>query len=419
MHTVSKPERALSLTSIVWLLGLTQIVGYGTMYYTLAIVAADIASELSVPVSTVFASLSLALLAGGAAAPYAGKLIDRRGAAQIMTIGSGAAAVALAAVAVAPNLAVFVIGLMAVEIAGALVLYDAAFACIVQNGGSRRRITHLTLIAGFASTIFWPLTSSLSGLLTWREIIAVYAVLHVACCLPAHWWLARSFRARSRNTGVEPAAVEESSEAPLPQTLRRPVLLLIALGFALSGFLILGITAQMVPVLAALGLGTAGVVVSMLFGPAQVLARLINMSAGSGQHPLTITILMASLLPVSALLLWLTAPSIVGAAAFAVLFGLASGLKSIVQGTLPLALFGREAYAERLGWLASARLILTAVAPFIMAYLTDTAGVSTALLTMTAFGFVGLGLFLIVRYLRNRALSVSAPLRGRALEAVE
>lgn len=419
MHTVSKPERALSLTSIVWLLGLTQIVGYGTMYYTLAIVAADIASELSVPVSTVFASLSLALLAGGAAAPYAGKLIDRRGAAQIMTIGSGAAAVALAAVAVAPNLAVFVIGLMAVEIAGALVLYDAAFACIVQNGGSRRRITHLTLIAGFASTIFWPLTSSLSGLLTWREIIAVYAVLHVACCLPAHWWLARSFRARSRNTGVEPAAVEESSEAPLPQTLRRPVLLLIALGFALSGFLILGITAQMVPVLAALGLGTAGVVVSMLFGPAQVLARLINMSAGSGQHPLTITILMASLLPVSALLLWLTAPSIVGAAAFAVLFGLASGLKSIVQGTLPLALFGREAYAERLGWLASVRLILTAVAPFIMAYLTDTAGVSTALLTMTAFGFIGLGLFLIVRYLRNRALSVSAPLRGRALEAVE
>lgn len=419
MHTVSEPERALSLTSIVWLLGLTQIVGYGTMYYTLAIVAADIASELSVPVSTIFASLSLALLAGGAAAPYAGKLIDRRGAAQIMTIGSGAAAVALAAVAVAPNLAVFVIGLMAVEIAGALVLYDAAFACIVQSGGSRRRITHLTLIAGFASTIFWPLTSGLSGLLTWREIIAVYAVLHVACCLPAHWWLARSFRARSRNTGVEPTAAEETSETPLPQTLRRPVLLLIALGFALSGFLILGITAQMVPVLAALGLGTAGVVVSMLFGPAQVLARLINMSAGSGQHPLTITILMASLLPVSALLLWLTAPSIVGAAAFAVLFGLASGLKSIVQGTLPLALFGREAYAERLGWLASARLILTAVAPFIMAYLTDTAGVSSALLTMTAFGFIGLGLFLIVRYLRNHALSASASLRGRALEAVE
>lgn len=419
MRTAPRPEHGLSLASIVWLLGLTQIIGYGTMYYTLAIVAADIASELSVPVSTIFASLSLALLAGGAAAPYAGKLIDRRGAAQIMTIGSGAAAVALVAIAVAPNLPIFVLGLMAVEIAGALVLYDAAFACIVQGGGSRRRITHLTLIAGFASTVFWPLTSSLSGLLSWREIIAVYALLHVACCLPAHWWLTRSFRARSKNIGVEPAALEESNETPLPQTLRRPVLFLIALGFALSGFLILGITAQMVPVLAALGLGTAGVVVSMLFGPAQVLARLINMSAASGQHPLTITILMAGTLPISALLLWLTAPSVIGAAAFAVLFGLASGLKSIVQGTLPLALFGREAYAERLGWLASARLILTAIAPFIMAYLTDTAGVSTALLTMTAFGFVGLGLFLIVHYLRNRALGVAASLRGRALEAVE
>lgn len=419
MHPPSHTARELSLSSIVWLLGLTQIIGYGTMYYTLAIIASDIAAELGVPVSTVFASLSLALLAGGAAAPYAGKLIDRRGAAEMMAIGSGAAAAALAVLAFAPNIAVFVIGLMAVEIAGALVLYDAAFACIVQGGGSRRRITHLTLIAGFASTIFWPLTSALAAYLSWREITAIYAALNLLCCLPVHWWLARSFRARHKNTSVEPAAVEETSETPLPQALRRPVLVLIALGFSLSGFLILGITAQMVPVLTALGLGTAAVLVSMLFGPAQVLARVINMAAGSRQHPLTITILMASLLPISAILLWLTAPSVIGAAAFAVLFGLASGVKSIVQGTLPLALFGREAYAERLGWLASARLILTAIAPFIMAYLTDTTGVSTALLTMTAFGFLGLGLFLITRHLRNRALNAPAPLRGRALEIAE
>lgn len=417
MHPPSQTMRPPSLTSIVWLLGLTQIVGYGTMYYTLAIVASDIAAELGVPISTIFASLSLALLAGGAAAPYAGKLIDRRGAAAMMAVGSAAAAVALAALAMAPNITLFVIGLMALEIAGALALYDAAFACIVQGGGSRRRITHLTLIAGFASTIFWPLTSALTGFLSWREIIAIYAALNLLCCLPVHWWIARAHLARRQSAGIEPAAVEESNEAPLPQALRRPVLILIALGFALSGFLILGITAQMVPVLTALGLGTAGVLVSMLFGPAQVLARVVNMTAGSRQHPLTITILMAGLLPVSALVLWLTAPSVIGAAAFAVLFGFCSGLKSIVQGTLPLALFGREAYAERLGWLASARLILTAVAPFIMAYLTDTAGISSALLTMTAFGFVGLGLFLLVRYLRNRAASL--PLRGRALEIAE
>src|SRR5690606_41041988 len=62
--------------------------------------------------------------------------------------------------------------------------------------------------------------------------------------------------------------------------------------------------------------------------------------------------------------LLLTAPDLTGAFAFAIVFGLSSGLASIVQGTLPLELFGSDGYGKRLGRLTSVRLVVSSAAPF-------------------------------------------------------
>ncbi|RWQ61400.1 MAG: MFS transporter, partial [Mesorhizobium sp.] len=123
----------------------------------------------------------------------AGRWADRFGAGRVMTFGSAAAAAALVACAVAPGRVTFVLALMTMELASAFVLYSAAFVAIVQIGGAKaqRSITHLTLIAGFASTLFWPLTAALHEYLTWREVYLVFAGINVAICLPIHAWLAR------------------------------------------------------------------------------------------------------------------------------------------------------------------------------------------------------------------------------------
>lgn len=79
---------------MVWLLGLTQIIGYGTLYYGFAILVPDISAEFGWPVAWVYGALSLALLAGGIVAPFAGNRIDRHDAAKVIAFGSvgGAAA---------------------------------------------------------------------------------------------------------------------------------------------------------------------------------------------------------------------------------------------------------------------------------------------------------------------------------------
>jgi hypothetical protein len=86
----------------------------------------------------------------------------------------------------------------------------------------------------------------------------------------------------------------------------------------------------------------------------------------------------------------LTAPAAAGAVVFAVLLGFGSGLKSIVLGTLPLALFGRASYGTRLGIMAAARQVFSAIAPFAFAMLSAWGGPKLALGAVALAGSLGL-----------------------------
>lgn len=345
----------------IWALGVTQIIGYGTLYYSFSILAPGIAEEFGVAVEWIYGSISLALLAGGLISPYAGGLADKHGAARVLSIGSVAAAVSLLVCSLAGNAAVFLAGLILVELASAFVLYSTAFALLAQATGpqAQRSITYLTLIAGFASTIFWPLTTWMLQGLNWHQVYLVFAGMHVLVCLPLHLWLTRFARIAAQR----PA---EDNAAPLLEARRGGgfTFILVVLGFSLAGFVSAATLFHIVPMLGMLGLGGSGVLVATLFGPAQVASRLVNMAFGKGLPAPTLAVISAVLMPAALTVLALTAPAIAGAVAFAVIFGLGSGLFSIVSGTLPLALFGKAGFGKRLGWISLGRLGVSAVAPF-------------------------------------------------------
>lgn len=389
--TTPKAGTETSGRNIMLLLGLSQILGYGTLYYSFSILAASVAVDLGWPQSWLYGAFSAGLFLGGLAAPLVGRRIDRHGGPRVMSVGSLAAAASLLLAASAPNGWVFALAVIAMQLSGTLALYDAAFAALVQATGpsARKRITQLTLIAGFASTIFWPLTTALHELMHWRLILLGFALANLLVCLPVHLWLARQRRAITiQPSGDKPSSVVVTGSVPV--ALQGRALWLATLGFALSGFTLSAMLTQMVPVLTTLGLGTSALFVSTLFGPSQVLVRFLNMLLGAKRDPMAATLLSLVLLPLAVALLTSSAPMFIGAALFAVLLGFGSGLKSIVQGTLPLALFGAEAYGARLGFMASVRQALAAFAPFVLAALGESIGVHGALWVTVAVGIVGL-----------------------------
>jgi MFS family permease len=395
--------------SAIWALGTTQIIGYGTLYYSYSMLAPAVAEELAWSQQWVFAILSLALFASALLAPLAGHWADRFSAGRLMVPGSAAAAAALLLCALAPGRIGFAVGVLAMELASCFVLYSTAFVALVQLGGrnAQRSITHLTLIAGFASTLFWPLTAMLHEHLNWREVLTVFAGLNLAVCLPLHAWLARLSRhsASRPDPAAEPA---ESNDSRNHRSGWSPIFLLMLAGFAVEGFVLSAVLVQMVPLLAAVGLGAISVFIGTIFGPSQVASRLINMLFGSGLRQIWLALGATSSLAAGLAVLLLTAPSVPGAVAFAILFGLGSGLMSIVGGTLPLELFGRGGYGGRVGWITAARQFSAALAPFGFALMTAGLGVFPALWIDVAISVVGISAFAAIALMQYRLRRTAA-----------
>jgi predicted MFS family arabinose efflux permease len=390
--------------SAIWALGVTQIIGYGTLYYSYSMLAPAVADELAWSEQWVFAVLSVALFASALLAPFAGRWADRFGAGKLMVPGSAAAAAALLLCAVAPGRVGFATGVLAMELASCFVLYSTAFVALVQLGGrnAQRSITHLTLIAGFASTLFWPFTAMLHEHLSWREVLIVFAALNLIVCLPLHAWLAR----RSRHIREKLDETEKPTESKDSGTRQpagwSPIFLLMLPGFAVEGFVLSAVLVQMVPLLAAVGLGASSVFIGTLFGPSQVASRLVNMLFGGGLRQTWLALGATGSLAAGLATLLLTTPSILGAVAFAILFGLGSGLMSIVGGTLPLELFGRDGYGVRVGYITAARQFSSALAPFGLALMTAGMGVFSALWACVLIGAVGISAFAAIAMAQAR-----------------
>lgn len=388
--TASSPTNAAA----IWALGVTQVIGYGTLYYSFSILAPGMAATFGVAVEWIYGAISLALLAGGLISPYAGGLADRQGAARVLSFGSVASAAALVACALAGNAAMLLAGLILVELASAFVLYSTAFALLVQTTGpqAQRSITLLTLIAGFASTIFWPLTTWMLQALDWRQVYFVFAAMHIVVCLPLHLWLTRFARFAAARP-LPPSAAPE----PAQGTANGSTFGLVVLGFSLVGFVSAATLFHLVPLLGMLGLGAGGVLVATLFGPAQVASRLINMAFGRDLPAPTLAVISAVFIPAALGVLALTAPSISGAIAFAIVLGLGSGLFSIVAGTLPLALFGQAGFGKRLGWISLGRLCLSAVAPFALSVALGAIGPRPSVWILAGTGLCCVAVFAEIR----------------------
>lgn len=389
-------------------LGVTQITSYGTLFYSFSILAPAMGQEFAQSREWLFAAFSGTLLIGGLVSPWSGRWADRFGAGRIMTLGSLAAALSLLLCAFSPSWWFFAPALVTTGLATPFILYNTAFAVLVQIDpqAAPRRITYLTLIAGFSSTLFWPLTTHLLTLFTWREIFMFFAAMQVLLCFPIHFWLSQMTR---RSPMIKPEiphdAVAADTGGSLTQSSRKTALVLLAVGFSLASFAISSMLVHLVPVLAALGLGTSAVLVGTIFGPSQFASRLINMVIGHRLSAMTVAIVSTALIPFAYMMLLLPqpVPLIAGAILFATLFGMGSGLNSIVQGTLPLALFGHHGYGEILGKITSSRLIVSSVTPFIFAFLLEQFGPRTALSVVAFVGGLGVIAFIMVARLVKRS----------------
>ena len=347
----------------VAMLGATQIIAWGTLTYGIAVLAPSISAELDIGISAVFGAFSLGLGFSGLAAPAVGRAIDRMGGGRVMAGGSLLAALSMALVALSEGPLLFFLGWIIAGLAMAANLYDASFAALSQFAGNRYRqaLTVLTLMGGLASTVFWPLSWWIEGLAGWRAAFWVFAALHLLLCLPLHLLLPKP--------QVEPRLAEGASASAAGAAQRRQLLWLAA-AFTLAAFVVSGMAAHVVGALRASGLEAAtAIAAASLIGPMQVVGRILEFTFARNLPAVRVG--LASLVTMLAAMLLLAAAGVAPALAFACActYGLANGVLSIVRGTVPAELFGREAYGSLMGRLAQPAFFAKAVAPLAVALL--------------------------------------------------
>ncbi len=377
-------------------LGIAQIIAWGSLYYSISVLAAAIGAELALSPSGVFGAFSLGLAMSGVAAPAAGRAIDRFGGRRVLAAGSVVAAVALWWMSRAASAVEYYLAWCVGGVAMAMTLYDAAFATLSHHFGTsyRKALTALTLFGGFASTVFWPLSQLGLAQLGWRDTLLAFAALQVAVCLPLHAWLIPP------GCGPAPAAPAVGGAAP-PRARVAPLsgrFVALAAAFALNAFIISAVSAHLIGLLTGSGVAPVDVVwIAALIGPMQVAGRVLEITAGRNLRPVTTAVAAFSLFFIGLLALAaVSGPRAGMALAFAVLYGLANGVMTIVRGTIPAALFGRDAYGSLLGRLAAPAFAAKAAAPVMLASLAAPhvapGGSLALLLALAAASFV---LFLV------------------------
>jgi hypothetical protein len=156
--------------------------------------------------------------------------------------------------------------------------------------------------------------------------------------------------------------------------------------------------------LTALGLGGKSVLIGTLFGPARVASRLLSMLSGDKTPALGLAVISGLLVPISIAVLLSSGTWIPGAIAFAVIFGLGAGLASIVQGTLPLALFGSNGYGRRVGKATAVRLVTSSAAPFVFAFTMQHLGVEISLAIFAGLAIMAVFAFVAIARPMQRVL---------------
>jgi MFS family permease len=372
---------------IILALGTTQTLAWASSYYLPAILADPIGRDLGVSSNWIFGAFSASLVISALIGPRVGRQIDLVGGRSVLSMSNVVLAAGLTLLGLATSLPVLVIAWLLLGVGMGAGLYDAAFAALgrIYGDSARRSITGITLLAGFASTVGWPLSTWGLETIGWRNTCFAWAVVaHLLIGLPINLLMLPAV------TGAK-AAVAASTKPHIP--IDRTMILL-AFVFAAAWTVTGAMAAHLPRILEAAGSTTAqAVFAGALMGPAQVAARLFEAGFLSRYHPLLSTRLACVTHPIGAAILALAGGG--AASAFAILYGAGNGILTIARGTLPLAIFGPQNYGYRLGIIGAPARMAQAAAPLLFGLLIDTMG-SRVLIVSSALSLSALAaLFLL------------------------
>lgn len=334
-------------------------------------------------------AFTLAVLGSALASPLAGKLIDRGFGPRLMGGSTAIGGLAVIGLSQVDNIWQFYVvwGIVGLAMAGSL--YDACFALVTHARGAdaRRGIVLITLVAGFAGTVSFPLVHVLSEAFGWRVAVFWIGAGVLVLVAPLQW-------IGARGVAGDGVVTDKATIRPETRVHQRPEFWLLGIGLAMLSLMHGAVLNHLLPLLSerAIPLEFA-VLVASLIGPMQVVGRLVMVSLQS-RFVATQFMLAAYFTMIAAVVALLFAErSQALVLLFVVLYGSAWGTVSILRPLIAREILGAQNFGAKSGALALLFLMASAAAAYVGAVLWAIGGYALMLVVLIVLALLGSGLY--------------------------
>ena len=362
-------------STILWVLSLGQLITWGLVYYTFPLFVVPMEKELGWSRNEMFGALSSGLLVAGLCSIPVGAWIDRGHGRLLMTGGSLLAALLLFAWSQVHSIGMFYVIWLGLGACQAVTLYEPAFAVITRVYGPRYRqaILVMTFLGGLASTFGIPFTQLLIERFSWRPALMVLAAIILGVAFLIHWMFVPGPQETPVPIAEAPKASSARSSAkkrgPLATAIRVPAFWGLVVAFAGYGLAFSAMSFHLIPLLAERKI-EMGVVMAIiaLIGPMQVVGRVLLMAAQNRISTIQLGAGIYFAFPVAMAMLALGIHDVYGLILFAIIYGVANGLITILRGMAVPEFIGPEGYGVVSGALTMPTNIMRAAGPLMGAF---------------------------------------------------
>ncbi len=383
----------------VWLLAVGQTLIYVGTYYSFPALLPDLEAGTGWGKAALAAGPTCAFLLTALIAPFAGRLVDRGWGGEMLILGPVLAAIGIAASGLARSPGEWLVAWLVIGVAQAVCVYETCFAFLIRRlgAGARAAITRVTLVAGFASTLTFPLGLWLGAGLGGQGAMLVFAGIVVLGVVPVNFLAVLRLRRLARAAGPRPT---EDARGALSDALGRPEFWVICAAVAAFGLNHGILLTHVLALFADRGVGPAlAATAAACIGPAQVAGRLALLFAGARVSTAQASFLAFLSILLAGGLLWLAgaAPGLIFA--FALLQGAGAGMLSILKPVLTAEVLGRRGFGAISGAIAVPAILAAAAAPLAGAALLGLGGpdlVYATCFALAAFA-LALGLWIVRR----------------------
>lgn len=387
---VAPAGQGMSDRLLVWGTAITQVIGWGTLYFAFPLLVGPMAEELGWSRVLINGAFTAGLLVAGLLAVPAGRWLDTRGPRAMMGLGALAGALLLLGWSQVTHPVAYVAVWLGIGVVHATALWGPAMAVVVAEARDPMRIiTAITFITGFTNTAFLPIADALIAAFGWRGALQGLAAMQFASAVLT-WWMLRGARVPNFDPRAAPGPT-------LWARLRQPAFLALAVSFSAHAFIATGLVAHLIPLLRERGWSEhAALLIAAALGPAQVVARGLLYAAGHRVTMRRVGIFATALIPFSMLVLAMEGTGVALAVVFIGAWAVADGLMGIVRAAGTAEILGRQNYGAVTGALTAASTLPKTAGPLVLALLWEASGGYGAVpWLLVAIGVAGAGAFAV------------------------